>query len=258
MAQIGLIADIHVQPGEEEEVYECFEEVLDSLSEVDHLVLMGDLIGSGSVGNYEDTPAASAEMMSQIVQRAKAAAPPTTFLIGNHEVTDLSTERVTEILGQEAYGQFDVGGEEAIVLDTSAPRLHGSRGEITDEQLDFLEDTLPDVEDALLFNHHPIHYHNVEDNVWWDVYPERAFCGNKKEINHIIDQHGGVRAVFNAHLHEHDHTVFNGLDHVTVEPFSRKRSGEGPTGAHAVVDTDDGITVRVRDFNGPIVEYNIA
>ncbi|MFB6076800.1 MAG: metallophosphoesterase, partial [Candidatus Nanohaloarchaea archaeon] len=167
----------------------------------------------------------------------------------------LSSSAVADIVSQRLFGRFEIAGRDAIVLDSSAPHVPGSRGEVTDEQLDFLRATLPDVEDALLFVHHPIHYHNVEDNPWWDVYPERAFCGNKKEINHIIDQHGGIRAVFNAHLHEHDHTVYRGIDHVTVEPFSRKTPGDGPTGAHAVVEIDDEIQVTMKDSEEKIAAY---
>lgn len=255
MTVIGLIADIHVVPDRQNEVYNMLESVLDELAGVDHLVLMGDMVASGSVGTYEEQPEGAAEMMRGVVSRAEAADPPVTYLLGNHEVTDLSTAEVADIIGQDPFGTFDIAGHTGIVLDTSAPHVHGSRGEVTDEQLTFLEETLPDVDDALLFTHHPIHYHNVEDNVWWDIYPERAFCGNKKEIEHIIAEHGGVRAVFNAHLHEHDHTFFKDHDHVTVEPFSRKTPGDGPTGAHAVVDIDDGIAVTMRDPEREIVSY---
>ncbi|MDY6769960.1 MAG: hypothetical protein SVU88_03230 [Candidatus Nanohaloarchaea archaeon] len=258
MTRIGLIADIHVVPGREEDVYDHLEAVLDRLSGVDHLVIMGDMVGSGSTGTYQESSGRDRALLGQVVDRVEAASPPATYLLGNHDVVSLASEEVADIIDQEPFGRFDVGGEDAIVLDTSAPHVHGSRGEVTEGQLDFLAETLPELQDALLFTHHPIHYHNVEDNVWWDVYPERAFCGNKKEINHLIDQHGGVQAVFNAHLHEHDHTWFKGLDHVTVEPFSRKEPGDGPTGAHAVADIgDDGIAVTMRDLEDDIIEYEL-
>lgn len=256
--RIGLVADIHVVPGRKEEIYSAFEELMGTLSDTDHIVLMGDMVASGSTGTYEENPDRAVEFMEGIVSRAEEVEAPVTYLLGNHEVTDLSTETVVGIIDQEPFGRFDIAGEDAIVLDTSAPHVHGSRGEVTEEQLDFFEETLPEVEDALLFTHHPIHYHNVEDNVWWDVYPERAFCGNKKEINHLIEHHGGVRAVFSAHLHEHDHTVFKGLDHVTIEPFSRKTPGSGPTGAHAVVDIDDSMKVKMQDLDEEIARYGLG
>lgn len=257
MPHIGLIADIHVVPDRRDETFRKFEQVLDTLSDVDHIVLMGDMIGGGSTGTYQEATERDRDLLTGVVERAEAAHPPITYLLGNHDVVSLTSEDVADITGQSPFGLFDIAGEDAVVLDTSAPHIHGSRGEVTDEQIGFLDETLPDLDDAIVLTHHPIHYHNVEDNVWWDVYPERAFCGNKKEINHLIEQHGGVRSVFNAHLHEHDHTVFKDLDHVTVEPFSRKGPGDGPTGAHAVVDIDDGITVSMRDLEDDIVRYEL-
>lgn len=255
MPTIGLIADLHRVEKHAGDVERMLDRVMGSLEATDHVVVMGDLIGKGHTGTYEEDADRDRAQLERVVARIERFDVPATYLLGNHEVTALGPDEVADVFDQDPYGRFDIAGMDAVVLDSSAHFIKGSPGAVTPEQLDFLHDVLPDLDDALLFVHHPVHYHNVEDNPWWDVYPERAFCGNKKEINHVLGKHGGIRAAFNAHLHEHDHTRYRGLDHVTVEPFSRKTPGDGPTGAHAVVDVGDEIAVEMRTPEETVAEY---
>ncbi len=109
--------------------------------------------------------------------------------------------------------------------------------------MEFLDRELSELEEALIFIHHPIHYRNVEDTYWFDVYPERAFCGNKKEINSIIESRGcDVKAVFNGHLHSRDHTLYRGRNHSTMPPFREEDRG-GFDGSYALVETDEEVEV---------------
>lgn len=251
--RIGVVSDIHRKKKTQEAVdreLNAFVSYMNEYVQPDLVMALGDLI-------HHDTKEEDKRQLAAVRDALDSINAPVRYLLGNHDVMRLSPEECATVLDQDRFGHEVVAGEDILFLDSSARWLSGSRGEISEEQMAFLEETLPAVEDALLFVHHPIHYHNVEDTVFWDVYPERAFCGNKKEINYLIGELGGVRAVFNGHLHEHDHTVFEGIDHVTVEPFSRKTRGAGPTGAHAVVDTEEGITVLMQDVEDDIARYSL-
>lgn len=141
-------------------------------------------------------------------------------------------------------------------LDSSAPWLPGARGEIDDDQFQYLESVADRGQDLVVFVHHPIHYHDVRDNYWFGEYPERAFCGNKKEVYSLLE--GSVRFTFNGHLHEVHHEGYRGADHFTIGSFNREVPDAGVTGTHAVARIEgDPIEVDVFDETGRTDAYRV-
>lgn len=258
-AHIGVVADLHFTEDREEEGRKRLTSIVERFDDrgVDHVFVMGDMIGGGGVGTYDDSGVPARRLLQTIQDIMDEGGFPATYLLGNHEVTALSRDEVLDVLSQERYGTRTVAGEDIIFLDSSAPRLSGSRGELGKEQRAFLGERLEETSAPLVFVHHPLHYHNVEDSPWWDTYPERAFCGDKKEVNtNILGEHGPVRAVFNAHLHEHDRTVYEGVPHFTIEPFARKTPGAGVSGAFGEITVDeDEIAVEIRNGDDTLAEY---
>lgn len=252
MPLFGLVGDIHLETENRDAAVDVLDMVVDGFAAaaVDAVILMGDLV------TYSETAAVDRGFLRTVTDAFEPLDVPTRYLLGNHEVENLSRAQVCGLLGQEPYGAFAVEGQDVIYLDSSAPRLSGSRGDLGARQRAWLAETLPGVDDALLFVHHPIHYHSVADSPWWDEYPERAFCGDKKEAGRILDENPNVRTVVNAHLHAHDRTVRENVPHITLEPFARKEPGDGVTGAHALLDTDAG-TVTMRTPETDMVSYDI-
>jgi 3',5'-cyclic AMP phosphodiesterase CpdA len=225
----AIISDIHLLEENREEALEKLEETVERIQDKDPdlVIVLGDMIG-GAVTTGKEAPeeAEGIEELREIRNRIENIEAETMYLLGNHE-QDIDKKEFTEVFGQDTYGVEQVEGENFIYLDSSAPELSGSRGQVSREQLEFLDEKLEELEDAFLVVHHPIHFRDLSHSVFWDVYPERAFCGNKKEINNVLQQHGNVKAVFNSHIHDLDLTEFKALNHFTNPPFISESREEG-------------------------------
>lgn len=248
--RIGIIADIHFGFGETDAVTETLGRVIDHFNtsfRPDATVVLGDLI------HESDSPDTDHRRLKRLVELLGNLNAPVTYLLGNHDNVNLPYPRIREVLGQDRYGCL--AGTDHVFLDSSAPQLAGARGALDEAQHAFLRDHLPTTQHTLVFVHHPIHYHDIHRNYWFATAPERAFCGDKKEVNAVIEESGGVLATFNGHLHETHHTSDRGLHHFTVNAFNRERPEAGVTGTYAEVTL--GETLRVRIIEGDQITRTI-
>jgi 3',5'-cyclic AMP phosphodiesterase CpdA len=240
--RIGVVSDVHLRTADRDAVTQELETVVERFNDSfrpDAVVVLGDLV------EHEATAERDRENVELLVDALADLDAPVTFLVGNHDVMNLSSDDLSALLEQDLWGHVE--GANALYLDSSAPRLDGAPGEVSDEQLDFLADELRADDETLLFVHHPVHYHDIRDNYWFGETPERAFCGNKKAVNAILEDHGGVTAVFNGHLHETDHTRYRGTHHFTINAFNKERPGADVTGTYAEVTLDDELIVRIAE-----------
>jgi predicted MPP superfamily phosphohydrolase len=224
--RIGIVSDVHMRTQDREAVCNELASVIDRFNtgfQPDLVVVLGDIIEDG------DTAAEDADNVDRVRDILGDLDAPVRYLLGNHDVEHLSRDDLSDILGQELWGQERIAGEQIVFLDSSAPELSGARGEVTDDQLSLLEDAAH--QEPLIFIHHPLYYRNLEDTYWWDTYPERALCGNKKEVNQVLD--GQAALVVNGHIHENDHTRYNRINHVTVNAFNKETRESGVTGTYA-------------------------
>lgn len=233
MTRLGLVSDVHMHSEDREAVERNLRRVAGRFDRtgVDRALVLGDLV-------EDESAAADAEHVRIVRSVLETGGFPVTYLAGNHDVTNLSRAGLRGALDGDLWGRLTVDGHDLLYLDSSAPRLSGARGEIGDEQLAFLDRTLPDLEDALLFVHHPVCYLDLSDNYWFGEYPERALCGNKKEVNDVVEAHGGVRAAFSGHVHETRHVRYRGVDHVVLNAFNKELPDADVTGTYATVDLD--------------------
>lgn len=242
--RIGVLPDIHFGYGDTASVTAALERVIDRFNDDFHpevVVVLGDLI------HESKSDVADRELLTRVAGILDAVKAPVTYLLGNHDVINLDYERIQGVLDQDRYGV--VGDTAHVYLDSSAPRLAGARGEVDPEQLSFLREELSGADARLVFVHHPIHYYDIRDNYWFGSEPERAFCGNKKEINSIIEEDDSIIATFNGHLHETHYTSDQGMHHFTINAFNRERPGGGVTGTFAEVELGEILRVRVVEGN---------
>ncbi|MFB6244734.1 MAG: metallophosphoesterase [Candidatus Nanohaloarchaea archaeon] len=250
----AIISDIHLLEENREEALEKLEETVERIDEEnpDLVIVLGDMIG-GAVTTGKEAPEETegVEELREVRDRVERIEAETLYLLGNHE-QDIDKQEFSEVFGQEKHGLKQVGGENFIYLDSSAPELSGSRGQISREQLEFLDEKLEELEDVFLVIHHPVHFRDLSHSVFWDVYPERAFCGNKKEINNVLEKHEGVRAVFNAHIHDLNLTEFKDNAHFTNPPFISESREEGFYEYFTVAEIDESVDLKV--FRGEELE----
>lgn len=236
---IAFVTDLHLDPDCADAVLDAFDDALDRIRDRDpaRIVVGGDVV-------QDTSPEADRRMLRRVVGRLDDAPCPYFVLRGNHDVERLTPGAFADVVGHE---RFRIDRDAGLVyLDSSAPRLAGSRGEVDGEQLDALSSALDDgdLDDALVFVHHPIHYRRVDDNFWFAGHPEEAFCGNKRAVRELLEPaEERVAGVLNGHLHEWHHVESGGLAHFSVDAFNKRRHPTGRTGAFAILDREDGLSV---------------
>ncbi|MFC7771466.1 metallophosphoesterase family protein [Salinirubellus sp. GCM10025899] len=245
VTRLAVVSDVHMREAERESIEGELRATVERFEAFDphHAFVLGDLI-------EDETAALDREHVEAVYGIFEDAPFPTTFLLGNHDVENLSRAALAEALGgQPRFGHVEVDGRDVLYLDSSAPRLPGARGEVGEAGLAFLRERLPAVEDALLFVHHPIGYYDIRENPWFGEFPERAFLGDRLELLELLADTSAVRATFGGHIHETRATTFRGIDHAVVNAFSKELPDVPLTGTRAevVVGSDIEVDVYERD-----------
>lgn len=236
--KIGIVSDVHLRSAHKRTVLTELDRVVEQFHRVglDRLVVLGDLI--------EDEDEATDRDHVRAVRAAfEALDVPVTYLLGNHDVERLSHENLCDLLGTERF-HGRIKGEDLFYLDSSAPERSGAQGAVSEAQIDFLDRELADAEGAVVFVHHPLGYRDLSGNHWFAEEPERAFCGNKREVNDVLARHD-VAAVVSGHIHETAHVRYRGVDHLTVSAFSKERRDRPVTGTYAELTLSDEVSLRV-------------
>lgn len=249
--RIGLVADVHMQDDDHAAIKASLEQAVKRIEAFDphQTVMLGDLI--------EDADPAADERNIERVLDVLAPLSPR-YLAGNHDTEHFSAEEFRTLVGNDLWGCEQIDGVEFIYLDTSAASLPRARSELGDDQLATLRSALDGSDEALLFAHHPVHYRDLSTNPWFTEIPEFAFCASKAWVQRAIDEHGGLLATFNGHLHDNHHARYRDVDHFTVSAVSKERpDSEGPTGTHALVTLADRLRVEVYDDEGFVHEWAV-
>lgn len=243
--RLALVADVHMRDRDRDAVARALERATERIERFDphRTVVLGDLIQDADhgadVGNVER------------VLEALAPLDPR-YLAGNHDVEHLSGEEFAELVGNDLGGHETVEGTDLVYLDTSAPHLPGPRSEVPDGHLELLGEVLADSDEALVFAHHPVHYRDISGNAWFGERPELAFASNKAWVQRVFDEHDGVLATFNGHVHENVHARYRGVDHFTLNAVNKELpDSRRPTGTHALVTLgEERLRVEVYDREG--------
>lgn len=251
MLRLGLLADVHMGEGDEAAVERALERAVERVRAFDphRTVVLGDLI--------EDVDRETDRENVERVVDALAPLDPR-YLAGNHDADQLDAGELAALFGNDLSGRETVQGVDLVYLDTAAPHLPRSRAEVGDEQLAMLDEVLAASEEALVFAHHPVHYRDVTHNPWFGEHPELAFAADKAWIQRTFDDHGGVLATFNGHLHDPHHAVYRGADHFTLNAFNKEHpESTAVTGSHALVTLDDRLRVELYDADGFVREWAV-
>lgn len=241
---VALVSDLHLGPDSADPLFDAFEETAERFlaRDPDELIVMGDVVAGAG-------PTADRRLLARFVDRLDDLPIPYRVLPGNHDVDHLDLDAFEDLVGTDRW-RVDAD-EDRVYLDSSAPRLSGSRGEVDTAQLDALADAVSDLRDAVVFVHHPVHYRPVDDNYWFGEHPEEAFCGNKREVRAILEPATDrIAAVVNGHLHAWHYDDADGLGHFTVDSFNKRRNPRGETGAFALLRTGEATVLEHRAGDG--------
>lgn len=252
MTRFGILTDIHYKPSVHETIVSELESVVTTFRtevEPDRVVVLGDIVHSGTSSNES-----GATVVREVLDEVSC---PVQYLPGNHDAADAeSPERWQELYGN---GRWRVDHDQSLAfLNSSAPRLNGPRGEIDDSQLARLAAHIDEWARGLLFVHHPLYPADTSTNRWFKNAPEEAICGNKEAVWDRLEGSKGVAAVLNGHLHQYAHGQYRGVDHFTLESFTKELVPEEEYGSYVVVErTAETVSVEQVTGSGRSIRYRI-
>ena len=242
MTRIAIVSDIHMRDGYASQIRDELEAVVDGLAErsTAHAFVLGDLIEDG------DSAATDRANVERVRETFASAPFPVTYLLGNHDVENLTRAALTDVLDQERfYDVVDVDGTPIVCLDSTNERSPGPQGTVGADQRAWLRDVLSEHERPLLFLHHPLGDFDLSNNVWFEEYPERAFLGDRKEVLDVVAEAGPVRGSISGHIHQTECTTFRGTSHVSVNAFSKELPDRPLTGTFAEVGLGEEVDIDV-------------
>lgn len=229
---LAIITDLHLEPNHADEILSTLDDILANILTEDpsRIVVLGDIV-------QETNEQTDREMLQRCVARLDSTSVPYQCLPGNHDVEHLSGDRFSAIVGNELWEIDESHGH--VFLDSSAPQLSGSRGEISEEQLQALQRAISTLEEIVVFTHHPVHYQDLRENYWFNEHPEEAFCGNKRAVRELLEPVADrITAVVTGHLHEWNYAERDTIPHFVVDAFNKRLNPAGETGGYALLRTD--------------------
>jgi 3',5'-cyclic AMP phosphodiesterase CpdA len=254
MTDLALVADIHMRDAEADRISAELRAVMDRWEEYnpDHAFVLGDLIEDGDSASGD---LANLERVRDIVE---AAPCPVTYLLGNHDVEQLTRPEVGDALDQpQFHGVVELDDTAIIYLDSTLETPPGARGSLGATQRTWLETELPKHDTPLVLCHHPLGNFDLSGNVWFEDYPERAFAFDRQEALDVLEDGGPVRGTVSGHIHQPGFVDFRGMAHVSLNAFSKETPDTPLTGTYAEVQIDDGVTIDVKVGNEIRMSYTL-
>lgn len=254
MVRVGIVSDIHMRNEYIDEITEALTLVLDGLAsrQVDHLFVLGDLIEDAESAAADE---ANVERVHELFERPSI---PVTYLLGNHDVINLSRDTLSTILGQERfYGSIDFGDNSVIFLDSTSGGPEHPHGRLGPAQRSWLDDALRTCDDPLILCHHPLGDFDLSENVWFSEYPEQAFLLDREDVLDTLVDEGSAQGTISGHIHQTERTTFRGLSHVSANAFSKEVPDNPVAGTFVEVDITTQPTVYVKTRTETVATYTI-
>jgi len=254
MGRLALFPDIHFRDDHESEIATELRTAIKNLSGrgIDQAFVLGDLIEDS------ESVATDKEHVERVREIFDDSQFPVTFLLGNHDVEVLGHSELSSLLNQDGFtGVIEAADVPVIYLDSSGEEIPGARGELGQEQREWLVDTCSEYDKPLVLSHHPIGNFDISGNEWFGNYPERAFLSDRKEAAKAMDEAGSPRGTISGHLHQSGFTNFHGIPHVSINAFSKEVSDKPVTGTYAEVEVDERIVIDVKVRDKTLTSYTI-
>lgn len=253
----GVVADLHLRSLNVDDILSVLSdqrqhifregERLSEGSGVDMVVVLGDIVA----GTDAET---DRMLLSRVAGFLMEWDVSIRVVPGNHDVVTASPATLTEEFGQSDVWWLDTD-RELVFLDSSGPDLLGSRGELNATQVSALCESLPALDNGLVFVHHPLYPHDLANNPLFAPYPEEAVCGNRRGLADVLSA-TNVAAVLSGHLHDFQIATADGPVHLSVDAFNKSPTG-GTAGAYAVVSRRADGSVAISHTNGDGQRYTL-
>lgn len=208
----------------------------------DLMIQLGDFVNGRFVLGGEFV---GAERVPEILEEAVAVYAtfngPRHYVLGNHDVHDLTKSEFLERVGAEATtSSFDAGGYHFVLLDAQyhtdgtdcANEFWYMQGSIPPETLAWLQ---ADLAESRLPTIVCIHQRLDVDVCDRTGVPQVA---NYLDARDVLESAGDVIAVFQGHDHRAEHNEIAGIHYITFSELMGRASGKPPTWAYVTLDPE--------------------
>lgn len=248
--RIGVVTDVHAHDTEspvEHKVMSNYAQRLSAFVDAmnawpaDAVVELGDLVNGAFVlgADYGD-PSRIPQILDGALASLGRLACPTHYVLGNHDLYDLSKGEFLAAIGRdERYCSFDLGGFHFVVLDAE----YNDPGEddydhvfmrvkcrIPLHEIDWLRQDLAEtVLPTIVFIHQPL-------DSEFDVNAGGPPVVNNAEVRGLLSGSGVVAAVFQGHDHDNRYQEIDGVHYVTFAAMVDHTDPTPPTWAQVTLD----------------------
>lgn len=230
---IGLVADLHYAPMTVGTRY-CSESLtklqaaVESFQErnLDFVVCLGDVI------DHSETIEGELGCIREVVQALDVLAAEKHFVLGNHDVSELSKDQFLSACGSKnSYYSFDCRGVHIVILDSNfnpdgtsfAPgNLEWNDAWIGEKQICWLRDDLASAGDmpVLVFSHA-----NLDHRVLKTGALNAHIVKDAVKVRQVLESSGNVKGVIQGHDHGGNQSTINGIPYIGLRAMVE---GSGP------------------------------
>ncbi len=249
--RIGVVTDIHAHDTNsptEHKVMTNFEARLAAFTDAmtawpaDAVLELGDLVnGAFVMGAPLGDPARIAGILTNVLASLDRFPGPTHFVLGNHDVYDLSKAEFLAATGAQATAwSLDLGGFHFVALDaqfSKAGQDYGHSfwvvpGTVPPAQLAWLKSDLASTAlPTIVLVHQPL-------DVEFEAEAGGPSVSNRLEVQAALRDSGRVVAVFQGHSHENRHTITDGIHYVTFAAMVDSDVPTEPSWAAVMLDSE--------------------
>lgn len=244
---IGIITDVHYTDRERIGNRYC----RDSLSKVreaiqafealkpSFIIHLGDFIDSGEIHGHE------IDYLQTIDSEYKKFNGEKHYVIGNHDVADLSKDQFLDICGKGRHYSFDREGFHFIILDAC---YNEDESDYDSGNFDWIESYIPIFEQEWL----KLDIENTEKMIFIFIHQrlddEKNVHGVKNAIpiRKILEESGKVIAVFQGHDHQGEYRLINGIHYLTFQAVVEGERIEN--NAYSLIQIKDDGTAIIKCF----------
>ncbi len=256
-ARVGVISDIHYSGDDITKFESQIETAVDHFdkSNTDLVVILGDAVIEG------DEKETTIERLEIVARAFEDTNCPVQYVPGNHDVVNTDKQDLKAVFGEDAFNDTVslTSHIDAVFLDTSAPHIPDSRGELGVDEAERLDKTLSESEYVVVFSHHPLYYHSLNDNPWFSEHPEVAFCSDKYRAQEVFENHGNILAAVNGHSHREHNDIYNDNPHFTIHPFGMESpESTGYNGSFAVIEVSRSRVKMISHKHGTFSDVSVV
>jgi len=259
--RIGIIADVHVHDADspvEQKVMTNYAERLTAFVgamnawPADAVIELGDLVnGAFVMGGSPGDMSRIAGLLDEAASLLSPLDSPIHYVLGNHDLYNLSKEEFLAAVGQEeTYYSFDLGGFHFVIVDAEYNDPAGDdydhvfmrvKCRIPQHELEWMRDDLGGTDlPTIVCVHQPF-------DSEFDATAGGPPVVNNDEVREMLSASGVVIAVLQGHDHENRYAEIDGIHYVTFAAMVDHTEPTPPTYARMTLDADTR-TIRIDGF----------